>query len=112
LGFGYARITHKTDVDVTPDFHAIASLLGDTPNKQEQKSLLDIQMPIDLRGDAHSKFIIDVTITFELFDLPNNFGCHLHVTVLFLELVDIVSLDICICEESGANSLKTGIRYR
>lgn len=55
LGLGHSWISHEADVDISSNLHPVAYILGDTTDKKQQKSLLDILMPVDLRSDTNVK---------------------------------------------------------
>jgi hypothetical protein len=45
-------VAHQADVDVTADLHAVADVLGDAADEEEQERLLDVLVAVDLWGDA------------------------------------------------------------
>ena len=53
-------------------------------------------MTVDLRRDALRELVVEGGILPQLKDTLMNLGCHFHVAVLLLELVYVVSFEVCV----------------
>lgn len=112
LGFSDTRVAHEAHVDVTTNPHAVTHFFRDTADEEKEKALLNIEVAEDFGSNGAGKMIIEVAGLTESSDPLEGLFIHADVIVLFLVLIHILSFEIGVGEQTGADGAETSVGDR
>lgn len=109
LRLGHTRITHETNINVSPNLHPVSYCLRNTSDKEKEQSLFHILVAVDFRRYTLSKTSIEVGILLQRDELSVDFWSNLHFGVLLLDLMNVVDFEIGIGEKTRADGLEARV---
>lgn len=109
LGFGDTGVTHETDVDVAADLHAVAHFLCGAADEEEEETLFDVVVAVDLRGDGFGEGVVEIALGAELLDAADGARVDGDVVVLLFVLLDVHGLEVGVGEQAGLDGLEAGV---
>jgi hypothetical protein len=112
LRLGHSRVSHEADVDVSSNLHPVPNALRHSSHEKKEKSALDVFVSEDLGRNRTREPGEKSRHALEFLNLASDLGRKLHRLVLLLELLNVVSFEVRIGEETDSHRLHALVRDR